>query len=154
MDKKKRDSKTLEEALRSVLQIRESSTQENICHILEKQGFDVNQSKISRLLRKIGATKTHNVAGQIVYSLPREPAPPSIHTPLRNLVVDIVCNEMLIIIFTSPGSASMIARMLDHLQFSTHILGTIAGDDTIFVAPKSVKEIKNVYFLIKNFLFG
>lgn len=129
------------DVLRELLQSREASTQEDICLAFEKKGYEINQSKVSRLLRKIGAVKVVNAKGQTVYSLPREPAPPSMNTTLRDLILDIVSNETLVVIFTSPGSASMVARVLDYSQVANKILGTVAGDDTIFVAPKSVKDI-------------
>jgi len=145
-------AQTLVEALRYLLLGRKANTQEDICASLEKQGYAINQSKVSRLLRKIGAIKIVNAKGQTVYSLPREPAPPSMATPLKNLILDIVANETLVVIFTSPGSASMIARVLDYNQITTEILGTIAGDDTIFVAPKSVKDIHKLSEEIKTLL--
>jgi len=135
---------TLDEALRTLLMGRKASTQEDICGALEKLGYEINQSKASRLLRKIGAIKVVNERGQTVYSLAREPAPPSMNTPLRNLILDIVSNETLVVIFTSPGSASMVARVLDYNLVTTEILGTIAGDDTIFVAPKSIKDTQKL----------
>lgn len=134
----------LAEALKDLLLGREASTQESICQVLEQKGYEVNQSKVSRLLRKIGAVKIVNAKGQTVYSLPREPAPPSMDTSIRDLILDVVSNETLVVIFTSPGSASMVARILDYIQMNTEILGTIAGDDTIFVAPKSVKDIQKL----------
>jgi transcriptional regulator of arginine metabolism len=152
MDSKKKDSQGLAEALKTLLLGREASTQESICSVLEKYGFEVNQSKVSRLLRKIGAVKIVNAHGQTIYSLPREPAPPTMNTQLRDLILDVVSNETLVVIFTSPGSASMVARILDYTQITTEVLGTVAGDDTIFVAPKSVKEIKKLHEEIKNLL--
>ena len=131
---------------------RKASTQEDICSVLKKQGYEINQSKASRLLRKIGAIKVVNSRGQTVYSLPREPAPPSMNTSLRGLILDIVSNETLVVIYTSPGSASMVARVLDYNQITTEILGTIAGDDTIFVAPKSIKDIHKLAEEIKDLL--
>ncbi len=150
--KGEKDPQSLIEALRSLLMEREANTQESICMALEKKGYEINQSKVSRLLRKIGAIKVINTKGQIVYSLPREPAPPSLNTPLRELILDVVSNESLVVIFTSPGSASMVARMLDYVQLSTEILGTVAGDDTIFVAPKSTKHISKLTEEIKKIL--
>lgn len=138
--------------LRALLQEREASTQEDICKSLEIKGYEVNQSKISRLLRKVGATKIVNAKKQTVYSLPREPAPPSMDTTIQDLIVDVAANETMIVIFTSPGSASMVARILDYLQISTEILGTIAGDDTVFVAPKSIKQIDKLYQEISKLL--
>jgi transcriptional regulator of arginine metabolism len=156
MDAKKKrdtgDTGSLLEALKELLMEREASSQENICQVLEKKGYDINQSKVSRLLRKIGAIKVENNKGQTVYSLPREPAPPSMDTALRDLILHVESNETLVVIFTSPGSASMVARILDYIQINTEILGTIAGDDTIFVAPKSIKEIQKLYKEIKSLL--
>jgi transcriptional regulator of arginine metabolism len=150
--KTKKDSQSLGDALRALLMGRKASTQEDICIALEKLGYEINQSKASRLLRKIGAIKVVNEHGQTVYSLAREPAPPSMRTTLRDLIVDIVSNETLVVIFTSPGSASMVARVLDYNQITTEILGTIAGDDTIFVAPKSIKDIHKLAEEIKQLL--
>jgi transcriptional regulator of arginine metabolism len=147
-----KDSQALDDALRALLMGRKASTQEDICTALEKLGYEINQSKASRLLRKIGAIKVVNEQGQTVYSLAREPAPPSMNTTLRSLILDIVSNEAIVVIFTSPGSASMVARVLDYNQITTEILGTIAGDDTIFVAPKSIKDTQRLTEEIKGLL--
>jgi transcriptional regulator of arginine metabolism len=149
---KNKHSETLDEALRKLLMGRKATTQDEICDALEKQGYEINQSKVSRLLRKISAIKVINERGQTVYSLAREPSPPSMNTPLRDLIVHIAHNETLVVIFTSPGSASMVGRVLDYNQISTEILGTLAGDDTIFVAPKSIKDIEKLYAEIKELL--
>jgi len=63
------------------------STQEEICHRLQQLGHDINQTKVSRLLRKIGAVKTKNEDGVIVYHLPKEPPPPTLDSPLIDLIV-------------------------------------------------------------------
>ncbi len=141
---------SLIEALKTLLKSRKAATQEDICLELEKQGYEINQSKASRLLRKVGAIKVENAKGETVYSLPREPSPPSMETPLRELILDVVCNEALVVIYTSPGSASMIARVLDYHQSTLGILGTIAGDDTIFVTPVSIKQTQKLSEGIKK----
>jgi transcriptional regulator of arginine metabolism len=127
--------------LRALLVEGKAATQEDICAALESQGHLLNQSKISRLLRKIGAVKSKNEQGQIVYRLPHEPAPPATSSQLSNLIIDVVANEVIIIVQTSPGSAQLIARVLDYHKEEIEVLATIAGDDTIFVAPKSVEKI-------------
>lgn len=134
----------LAEALKQILMGRKANTQEDLCHALAKQGYEINQSTVSRLLRKIGAIKMVNSQGRVVYSLPREPAPPTIMTPLHQLVLDISANETMIVIITSPGSASMIGRVLDYHQEDFGILGTLAGDDCVFVVPTSVKHTQKL----------
>ncbi len=148
----KKTKSSLLNDLREVLLSRKSSSQGTICEILAKKGYPINQTKVSRLLREIGAVKTKNAQDQIVYSLPKEPAPSSTRSQIRNLIVDIAANETLVVIFTSPGAASMVARIIDYNQIETSTLGSLAGDDTIFVAPKSIKDTPKLLQNIKKLL--
>src|SRR5262249_31224642 len=97
---------SVEEALKSILMSDSVGTQGEIKLALDELGYEVNQSKISRLLRKLGAVKMTNEHKQIVYSLPLEPAPPASKTILSQLIISIKTNETLIVIHTNPGSAS------------------------------------------------
>ena len=58
-------------------------------------------------------------------------------------------NGAMIVINTTPGSASLVARHLDS-RGGENILGTIAGDDTIFVAPKKLSEIRQTLKAIRE----
>ncbi len=145
---------TLLEALSELLRRGSVSTQQDICQELSSQGFVINQSKISRLLHKLGAIKVKNSQGITEYRLPKEMAPPPSQTPLKQLILKIEANETLIIIQTSPGSASLIARMLDYQNTESEILATLAGDDTIFVAPKSIQKIQKTLDEVKKLLAG
>jgi transcriptional regulator of arginine metabolism len=136
--------------VKSLLLKKVAKTQEEICQALKKQGYQVNQTKVSRLLRKIGVVKVKNDSGKIVYWLPKEPPPLSLSNLANNLVIDVVANETLIIIHTTPGAASVVARVIDYLGAENEILGTLAGDDTVFVATKSIVDIKQVYKKIKT----
>ena len=117
-------------------------SQGDIVEALKSQGFDnISQSKVSRLLSKFGAVRTRNARQDMVYCLPAELGVPTAKSPLRQLVIDIEHNDVMIIIRTSPGAAQLIARLLDSLSKSDGVLGTIAGDDTIFIAPTDVSKI-------------
>lgn len=143
---------TLLNTLKHILNTQSAHTQDDIIFALKKAGHDINQSKISRLLRKLGAIKTTNESGQFIYVLPRDPSPISDKHILSYLVMDVIHNESLIIIYTAPGSASVIARLMDHKMKELGILGTIAGDDTIFAAPRSIKHITRITESIKHYL--
>lgn len=138
--------------LRTLLLDGTAGTQEELCNALESMGYEVNQSKVSRLLRKIGAVKAKNESGQLVYRLSKEPAPPIPSNRLSSLLMNIVANETSIIITTSPGSASMIARILDYKKQQCSIIGTIAGDDTILIIPLSIKKIDQTFNAVKSVL--
>jgi transcriptional regulator of arginine metabolism len=77
----------------------------------------------------------------MVYCLPPDLAVPSTKAPLSQLVLDIQHNDVMVIIRTSPGAAQLIARLLDSVGKKEGVLGTIAGDDTIFIAPVKVQDI-------------
>jgi transcriptional regulator of arginine metabolism len=141
-------SKIILDDLKQVLLHGGNTTQEGIVLALERKGHQVNQSKISRLLRKINAIKTKNDQGAMVYCLPHDAEAPPIQSSLEALVIDVIANESLIVIKTSPGAASLIARVLD--QKKCQILGTIAGDDTIFVAPESIQSIQQSLSLVRE----
>ena len=128
------------------------STQEELCVALENLGHPITQSKISRMLRRVGAVKAKNESGQVVYRLPREPAPPTATSQLASLIIEIVANETTVIVNTSPGAAQVVARLLDYNRDKTGILGTIAGDDTIFIVPITVKQIKTTLTAVKQLL--
>lgn len=130
-----RSAKARLEALRQLLQDGELSTQEELCSKLEKLDFATTQSTVSRDLRKLGAVKGVDAEGQTVYQLPQEMDAPIPQT-MPELVRSIETNGSLIVIRTTVGSASLVARQLDRIT-PGGILGTIAGDDTIFVAPAS-----------------
>ena len=138
--------------LRAFLLEGSAKTQEEICHALEKRGYEVNQTKVSRLLRKLGVVKIKNEHGKMVYWLPKEPPPPELSSSIYGLVTSIAANESIVIIRTSPGAAQLIGRLLDYCNNDNEILGTIAGDNTIFIAPKSVSNIKKLVKKIRGLL--
>ncbi len=130
-------------SLRKLLSAGLTSTQEELVEELGRQKFRVTQSTISRDLRRLGAVKGQDATGRIVYRLPDEMSLPAIlpGNSFGGLLVNIQHNGSLIVINTTPGSASLVARQLDQTK-PEGILGTIAGDDTIFVAPVSSKRIE------------
>ena len=133
----------LVQAFKDLLNQEQFSSQGDIADALKAQGFEnISQSKVSRMLSKFGAVRTRNARQEMVYCLPAELGMPTAKSPLKQLVLDIEHNDVLIIIRTSPGAAQLIARLLDSLSKSDGVLGTIAGDDTIFIAPTDVKAIK------------
>lgn len=135
------ESRSRLDALRELLKEGSLSTQEDLRDKLERMRFAVTQSTVSRDLRKIGAVKATDPEGRTIYRLPEEDAAPTMVGALMDLVRDIQANQSLVVIHTSPGSASFVARHLDRTR-PAGILGTIAGDDTIFVAPSPRRQIE------------
>lgn len=137
-----KDQGELVKAFKALLREEKYGSQGEIVDVLKRRGFDnINQSKVSRMLSKFGAVRTRNARQEMVYCLPIELSVPSVSSDLKSLVVEITHNNLLIVIRTTPGAAQLIARLLDSFRAREGILGTIAGDDTIFVAPRDTDQI-------------
>ena len=141
----------LRQALYRILSSGTAGSQEEICEALKKDGFEVTQSTVSRSLRKFGAIKAISNDGTTSYKLSESFAPPATTSSISDLVLAVINNGAMMVVKTTPGSASLVARHID-LNFSHEILGTIAGDDTIFVAPKDYKRCPQTCSALKNVL--
>jgi transcriptional regulator of arginine metabolism len=119
------------------------STQDELVEKLEKSHYPVTQSTVSRDLRKLGAIRAIDSKGRTVYRLPEEMFLPVKTSSLNDMIVSIRSNGAMIVIRTQPGSASLVGRFVD-MTFTNEILGCIAGDDTVFVAPCHQRETKTV----------
>lgn len=145
---------SLKQAIYKILSGGNAGSQEEICEILKKEGFEVNQSTVSRNLRRLGAVRAVRSDGQTCYRLADDSfATPTVTGGVGDLVLDIGTNGALLVIKTTPGSASLVARHLD-LNLGTYILGTIAGDDTVFAALQSVKKSEDTLKRVMAFLKG
>lgn len=137
------DSRERLQALRKLLEESEANTQEDLREKLESLDFEVTQSTVSRDLKRLGAIKRTNASGETVYRLETDPPPSSVVRSIGDLVRSIRHNGMMVVIATDIGSASLIARHVDALR-SDKILGTIAGDDCVFIAPSSAKVLDSL----------
>ena len=133
-------------AFKALLREERFGSQAEIVTALHEMGYEnINQSKVSRMLSRFGAVRTRNAKMEMVYCLPVELGVPTINSPLQNLVLNVDHNGFLLVIHTSPGAAQLIARLLDSLGKAEGILGTIAGDDTIFITPTAETDMDELY---------
>ncbi|WP_159567385.1 transcriptional regulator ArgR [Budvicia diplopodorum] len=141
----------LVKAFKALLKEEKLSSQGEIVQALQDEGFEnINQSKISRMLTKYGAVRIRNAKMEMVYCLPSELGVPTATSPLKNLILDVDYNDSLVVIHTSPGAAQLLARLLDSIGKSEGILGTIAGDDTIFTTPARGFSVEQLYEAIQD----
>ena len=139
------------EAFRELLKEERYASQAEIVYALQERGFEgMNQSKVSRMLSKFGAVRARNALEEMVYCLPPELSMPSARSSVRQLVIDVEHNDFMVIIRTTPGAAQLIARLLDSVGKKEGVLGTIAGDDTIFIAPVKVSRLDETVLNIQR----
>jgi transcriptional regulator of arginine metabolism len=120
-------------ALKELLKRGSLSTQDELRKKLEKLHFPVTQSTISRDLRRIGAIRVIDAEGRVVYRLPDQESLPASVDIAKNMVKSIQPASSIVVIHTAPGTASLVARYLD-MHRPAGSIGTIAGDDTVFLA--------------------
>ena len=117
---------------------RQLSTQAELAEALHDEGFEAVQTTISRDITELGLVKVRAPSGRLVY------APPGtvdadratvLRTALRRFAVSIEAAGPMVVVITPSGHANALAQALDG---SAHpaIAGTVAGDNTIFVAPR------------------
>ena len=119
-------------AIRELLQERAVHSQGELMALLEERGFGCSQPALSRDLRALGVAK---VAGG--YQLVEEERVTPL-TTLRSLLRGTEPVEHLVLVHCEPGAASAVARALEGEE-GLHMVGTVAGDDTVFVAVDSKK---------------
>jgi transcriptional regulator of arginine metabolism len=128
-DRRKRHLKILE-----LISTRAIRTQEEMAEVLAAEGWDVTQSSVSRDITALRLIKTNGV-----YRRPTALATPA--DPDERRIADGVltfepAGDALVILHTPPGEANRVAVALDRLAWPD-VVGTIAGDDTIFLAVKN-----------------
>lgn len=121
------------DAIRTLLRTQEISTQEELVELLAKKGFEVTQATLSRDLALLKARRVTSPEGGTHYELEEFRAPDEdALAGLRHLVTNVDHNDAMVVVLTTPGAASAVARGIDNARLNS-VLGTIAGDDTIFV---------------------
>ena len=130
------------EALRLIISSQQLGSQEELLTALQKEGFKLTQATLSRDLKQLKVAKAATMGGNYVYVLPNETMYKRVSTPssVREMMqipgfISIQFSGNLGVIKTRPGYASAIAWNIDRSNIP-YILGTIAGDDNIFIVIK------------------
>jgi transcriptional regulator of arginine metabolism len=123
MNKRERQQKILD-----LIRAKPVGTQEDLRTLLERAGVAATQSSVSRDLEELGVVKQHGH-----YTLPRTNGGTA-----RGLLSLDHAGESLIIARTVPGHASPVAVEIDAAAMP-EVVGTIAGEDTIFIAVRDAK---------------
>ena len=130
------------EALRLIISSQQLGSQDELLNALQKEGFKLTQATLSRDLKQLKVAKAASMSGNYVYVLPNETMYKRISSPnsIREMMkvpgfISINFSGNIGIIKTRPGYASSIAWNIDNSNVP-EILGTIAGDDTIFIVTK------------------
>lgn len=141
MKKYTRQTKILE-----LISKREVETQEELAEGLKAMGIDVTQATISRDIKELRLVKVMSKNGNYKYATigqSQEGITDRLYKIFENSVVSIDNAMNIIVLKTIPGAAQICASAIDYMGVD-EIVGTLAGDDTVFVAIRTMDNIEGV----------
>lgn len=128
------------ETLKMLISSNEMGSQEEVLEALAKEGYQVTQATLSRDFKQLKVAKAASMNGKYVYVLPNETMYKRVSSPQRatdmansNGFLSLTFSGQLAVMKTRPGYASAVAYDIDQKEIQG-VLGSIAGDDTLFIA--------------------
>lgn len=125
--------------IKQIIQTQEIGNQEELAQALAKNGYNLTQPSLSRDLKLLKVVKGFAPGGKNIYMLPDNPKYQRVRehreagTAIQNGFMSIRISGQLAVVKCRPGYASGLASDIDNAKIP-EIIGTIAGDDTIFLA--------------------
>jgi transcriptional regulator of arginine metabolism len=133
------DTRARRAAIVELIRTRHVGTQAELRGLLSARGFDVTQATLSRDLAKLHARRASLPDGGTAYELAgftaRSGTESAQLAAMAEMVLAVKDGAAMVVVHTRPGVAAAIAALLDQARLDS-VLGTIAGDDTIFVVPE------------------
>src|SRR6185437_477953 len=142
----------------AILSSAEVRSQSELAAMLAADGVDVTQATLSRDLEELGAVKLRGADGGVgVYVVPEDGSPlrgvaggtARLSRLLSEVLVSTDATGNLAVLRTPPGAADYLASAIDRAALP-YVVGTIAGDDTIFVAAREPMTGAELARLIQN----
>ena len=132
--KSKRQAKIME-----IISTTNVETQEQLLQELQEAGFTSTQATISRDIKELRIVKELTNFGNYRYTTAAKEVPNTFSTRLNTIFRECVTNfdyaQNIIVIHTLPGLANAAASAVDAMNMSV-VLGTLAGDDTVFIVMR------------------
>jgi transcriptional regulator of arginine metabolism len=133
ISRKNRQARILE-----IIELQEVGSQARLAELLRKAGSTVTQPTLSRDIRDLGLVKVRGRYRQ-ADGLRSAPAEDNLRRSLKQLVIDSKISGNILMVKTSPGNAQTLGVVIDAARWP-EILGTVAGDDTVFALLKSPRS--------------
>ena len=143
-------------AIMRLVRERQLSTQAELAEALREAGIDVVQTTVSRDIAQLGLVKVRNPGGRLVYALPGADdldRLSELASDLRRWALAVTPSASLVVVQTPPGFASPLAEAIDRAQLGD-VAGTIAGENTIFIAAREGVSGAELAALLSHHLEG
>lgn len=146
MDKKQRQRMILK-----IISSQEVATQEQLGELLAAEGCDTTQATLSRDMRELKIRKGLSENGVNCYYSPECSNPPEYSSVFAQAVVSLDYAMNTVVIKCRAGLANAACVVLDEQQLG-FVVGTIAGDDTIFVLTRTENHAVQLMELLKKMM--
>ena len=141
--------------IKNIIETQIIETQEELADALRQQRIKVTQATVSRDIKEMMLIKVPTGDGRYRYAYPMQNAVIFTEDRMQRLFQDTVIHcdysENIVVVKTLPGGANTVASALDHANWP-EILGTVAGDDNIFIIVKPKSAAKTVTERLTSFL--
>ena len=136
------DKNDRQELILKLIKEHDISTQDELTALVNSKGFNVTQATCSRDIKELGIIKVTMPNRNTKYAVLErtgDVAPGRLLAVFSNCLVSCKSAMNMVVIKTLPGMAQAAASALDSMHLSS-VVGTIAGDDTVFVAAPGIEE--------------
>jgi transcriptional regulator of arginine metabolism len=138
-------------AILDVIRSGEIASQEELMHGLKARNIEVSQSTLSRDIQELRLAKTGGMYTVVDAEPAMKHSDESFRRIIREFLLDIAVAKNIVVVKTGPGHASTVSQALDEAGWPEAI-GTIAGENTIFIAARSERDGKRLERRIRELL--
>lgn len=136
-----------------IIRNHEVDTQEMLCQLLKEAGFEVTQATVSRDIKELQLVKAQSASGKYKYVQSKDEGPISNRFVkiFKETIISVESAGNIIVIKTLSGCANAAAEAIDSLNLG-HIIGSVAGDNTILAVIENEKYIPGLVKELKELL--
>ena len=141
--------------IKQIIDHKKIETQEDLAAALRAEGIEVTQATVSRDIKELMLVKVPDSNGHYHYAYPKEQnvllTTERLERTFQDSVINVACTTSLVVVHTLPGTAQAVGYAVDYMQWK-EVLGSIAGDDTVFLAVPSLKAAEDVKDRLMSFI--
>lgn len=130
--------------IKEIIDNHKIETQEDLAAALRGEGIDVTQATVSRDIKELMLVKVPDANGHYHYAYPKDHGmlltAERLERTFHDSIVSVRSSDCMVVVRTLPGTAQAVAFALDYMKWP-EILGTIAGDDTVFIALENKEGV-------------
>lgn len=130
--------------IKEIIDQHKIETQEDLASALRARGIDVTQATVSRDIKELMLVKVPDANGHYHYAYPKEHnmmlTPERLERTFQDSITSVRHSDSMVVVRTLPGTAQAVAFAVDYMKWP-EVLGSIAGDDTVFLACENKKDV-------------